>query len=70
MRFDIERAGRDGASEGEEKFTSVSELPADSSEALRNISGITPLVSGADCKRTVKQMQIQRKYFDLGVKRE
>ena len=70
MRFDIERAGRDGASEGEEKFTKASGPPADSIGALRNISGITPLVSGADCKRTVKRMQIQRKYFDLIVKRE
>ena len=65
MRFEIEGAGRDGASKGEEKFTRASGLRPDSIEALRNISGITPVVSGADCKRTVKPMQIQREYFDL-----
>jgi hypothetical protein len=70
MRFDVELAGRDGASEGEEKVTRASEPPPDSIEASRNISGITPVVSGADCKRTVKPMQIKSKYFDPIVKRQ
>jgi hypothetical protein len=64
MRFDVDLAGRDGASEGEEKVTRASEPPPDAIEASRNISGITPVVSGADCERTVKRMQIQREYFD------
>jgi hypothetical protein len=68
MRLEIERAGRDGAREGDGKFTRALGLPPDSIEALRNISGITSVVSGADCKRTVKRMQIEGKYFDLTVK--